>query len=55
MGLLAFLLIIAVVVELRYKPRREKANGDLLIWYNLHRYTKERQYINVSALMRQMF
>lgn len=55
MGLLVFLLITAVILELRYEPRPEKANGDLLIWYNLHRFTKDRDYINVSQLWRDIF
>ena len=55
MGLLVFLLILTIVIGVRYRPRREKAKGDLFIWYNIHRYTKARDYINVSELWRKIF
>jgi hypothetical protein len=50
MGLLVFLLMIAIIVELRYKPRYKKVGGESFIEYNLHRYTKERDSINLSQI-----
>lgn len=55
MKLLAFLLIIAIIAYFRYKPNFERANGDLLVYYQLHRYTTDRDYINLSELLRKIF
>lgn len=57
MGLLAFLFITAIIIELRYKPRlkTDKETKDLFLWYNLHRFTKERDFINITELFRNDF
>ena len=43
--LLSLMIITWVVIEIRYKPRLDKANGRLVIWYNISGYSRERDFI----------
>ena len=43
---LMFIIIITVIItEIRYKPRLDTAHGRKVIWYNISRYTNERDFI----------
>lgn len=44
-----FIIIITIIiVEVRYKPRLDTAHGRKVIWYNISRYTNERDFIYLN-------
>lgn len=44
------IFITLIVIEFRYKLRFDKVNGELVVWYNVSRYSTERDYIFLSDI-----
>lgn len=55
MNLLLFLIfaivITLIVLQLRYRLQYDKVNGRAVIWYNVSRYSTERDYIFLDEIL----